>query len=122
MGRRRAKLIAGTRGKPFDEPVRSDSVRTQKAPAPRGCVPAGARFGAALARISDTLFAQLLADRLAGTQRRLFPSQKIWLQAADAIGGPGGGLTSVARLNPPITGAPGFLFLPLRCPRMVNEP
>jgi hypothetical protein len=37
------------------------------------------RFVAALDRIADTLFARLLADRRAGTQRRLFPPQKIRL-------------------------------------------
>jgi len=39
-----------------------------------GCRPAGARGGTALDRIADTLFARLLADRLAGQQRRLLPS------------------------------------------------
>jgi hypothetical protein len=56
-----------------------------KDPGPSGCVRASARGVAALDRISDTLFAvgtlllPTLADHLAGTQRRLFPSQKIRL-------------------------------------------
>jgi hypothetical protein len=50
-----------------------------KDPGPSGCVPAGARGVAALDRIADTLFTRLLADRLAGTQRRLLPPQKIRL-------------------------------------------
>jgi len=40
-----------------------------KDPGPSGCVAAGARGVAALDRITDTLFARLLADRLAATQR-----------------------------------------------------
>jgi len=59
-------------GKPFDEPTTQD-------PGPSGCVPAAARGVAALGRIADTPFARLLADHLAGTQRRLSPSQKIRL-------------------------------------------
>jgi hypothetical protein len=38
-----------------------------------------ARGVAALDCIADTLFARLLADRLAGTQHRLLPPQKIRL-------------------------------------------
>jgi hypothetical protein len=40
-----------------------------KDPGPSGCVAVGARSVAALDRITDTLFARLLADRLAATQR-----------------------------------------------------
>jgi len=40
-----------------------------KDPGPAGCVAADTRSVAALDRISDTLFARLLADRHAGTQR-----------------------------------------------------
>jgi len=40
-----------------------------KDPGPSGCVAAGPRGVAALDRISDTLFARLLADHLATTQR-----------------------------------------------------
>src|SRR5579863_7917126 len=40
-----------------------------KDPGPSGCVAAGARGVAALDRNADTLFARLLADRLAATQR-----------------------------------------------------
>jgi hypothetical protein len=43
---------------------------------PSGCRSAGARGVAALDRIADTLVARLLADRLAGRQRRLFPIKK----------------------------------------------
>jgi len=56
-----------------------------KDPGPLGCVPAGARGVAALDRISDTFFAvgtlplPTLTDRLAGTQRRQLPPQKIRL-------------------------------------------
>ncbi|HKY18926.1 MAG TPA: hypothetical protein VJL82_08325 [Rhizomicrobium sp.] len=40
-----------------------------KDPGPSGWVAAGARGVAVLDRIADTLFARLLADRLAATQR-----------------------------------------------------
>ncbi|HUE64008.1 MAG TPA: hypothetical protein VMO78_06510 [Rhizomicrobium sp.] len=46
---------------------------------PSGCRPAAARDVAALDRIADTLFARLLADRLAGRQRRLFALKKSML-------------------------------------------
>ena len=71
-GQEKGAARIGNMGKPFDEPT------TQKTPAPRGCVPAGARGVAALDRISDTPFAvdtlplSTLADRLAGTQRKRF--------------------------------------------------
>jgi hypothetical protein len=69
-GRRRAKVVAGTTGEPFDEPT------TQKRPALRV---ASGRAPASLRRSTDvpaSLFAARLADRLAGTQRRLFPYEK----------------------------------------------
>ena len=63
MGRRKAQPVSGNTGKPFDEPM------TQKTPALRVAFWTGARGVAALDRIADTLFARLLADRLARTQR-----------------------------------------------------
>ena len=65
-GQEKGAARRGTTGKPFDEPT------TQKAPALTGCVPAGAHGVPALDRIADTPFARLLADRLAGTQRKRF--------------------------------------------------
>jgi hypothetical protein len=65
-GQEKGAARIGNTGKPFDEPA------MQKTPALRGCVPVDARGVAALDRISDTLFARLLADRLTGTQRSRF--------------------------------------------------
>jgi hypothetical protein len=71
-GQEKGTARIGNTGKPFDEPVHSDSVWTQKTPALRVALRAGARGVAALDRIADTLFAQLLAVRLAGMQRSGF--------------------------------------------------
>ena len=51
-----------------------------KDPGPSGCVAAGARGVAALDRIADTLFARLLADHLAATQRSCSNLALTWSQ------------------------------------------
>jgi len=74
-GQEKGKARSGDYGRAFRR------THDAKDPGPLGVAfRAGARFVAALDRMSYTLFARLLADRLAETQRRLFPSQKIMLQ------------------------------------------
>jgi len=67
-GQEKGAARIGYTGKPFDEPT------TQKTPALRVAFAAGARGVAALDRISDTLFARLLADHLAANATQLFQS------------------------------------------------
>src|SRR6185312_5664694 len=73
VGRRRAKAVVVPTDEPFDEPT------TQKTTALRVAI---RRAPAASPGSTDgpaSLFAWLLADRLAGRQRRLLPPQKIRL-------------------------------------------
>ena len=78
-GQEKGAARIGNMGKPFDEPA------TQKTPALRVAFRRAPGGVAALGRIADTPFAvgtlslPTLADHLAGTQRRLLPSQKIRL-------------------------------------------
>ena len=66
MGRRRAPPVSGNTGKPFDEPT------TQKTPALRVALRRAPAASQRSTVFPDTLFARLLADRLAGTQRSWF--------------------------------------------------
>jgi len=72
VGRRKARLVSGNTGKPFDESVHSDSVWTQKTPALRVAFRRAPAASPRSAVLPDTPFARLLADHLAGTQRSRF--------------------------------------------------
>jgi len=66
VGRRKARLVSGNTGKPFDEPT------TQKTPALRVAFRRAPAASPRSAVLPDTPFARLLADHLAGTQRSRF--------------------------------------------------